>query len=71
MPTSDPEDLIGRTFFLPPQENGKRHRVKLTRKVVEVIDQENGHRIENINFILYIGNGNVKELISTINSLTT
>ena len=30
---------------------------------MEVIDQENGHRIENINFILDIGNGKVKELI--------
>ena len=37
--------------------------VKLTRKVVELLDQENGHRIEKINFILDIGNGKV-ELIS-------
>ena len=59
MPTFDPEDLIGRTFLLPPQENGENH----TRKVVEIIDQENGHRIENINFILDIGNGKVEELI--------
>ena len=31
---------------------------------MEIIDQENGHRIENINFILDIGNGKVEELIS-------
>ena len=37
---------------------------KVTRKVVEIIDQENGHRVENINFILDIGNGKVEELIS-------
>ena len=48
MPTFDPEDLIGRTLLLPPEENGK----------------ENGHRVENINFILAIGNGKVEELIS-------
>ena len=45
-------------------ENRERHRAKVTRKVVEIIDQENGHRVENINFILDIGNGKVEELIS-------
>ena len=64
MPTFDPSDLIGRTFLLPPEENGERHRAKVTRQVVEIIDQHNGQRIENINFILDIGNGKVEELIS-------
>ena len=64
MPTFDHSDLIGRTFLLPPQENGERHRAKVTRQVVEIIDQDNGQRIENINFILDIGNGKVEELIS-------
>ena len=41
-----------------------RHRAKVTRQVVEIIDQNNGQRIENINFILDIGNGKVEELIS-------
>ena len=64
MPTFDPTDLIGRTFLLPPEENGERHRANITRRVVEIIDQENGQRVENINFILDIGNGKVEELIS-------
>ena len=64
MPTFDPSDLIGRTFLLPPEENGERHRAKITRKVVEIIDQDNGQRVENINFILDIGNGKVEHLIS-------
>ena len=64
MLTLDPEDLIWRTFLSPPQENGERHRAKVTREVVEIMDQENGHRIKNINFILDIGNGKVEELIS-------
>ena len=63
MPIFDPEDLIGRTFLLPPEENGKRHRAKVTRKVAEIIDTENGYRVENIHFILDIGNGKVEELI--------
>ena len=57
MPTLDPE---GRTFLLPPEENGERHRAKVTKKVVEIIDQENDDRIETINFILDIGNGKLK-----------
>ena len=56
MPTFDPSDLIGRTFLLPPEENGERHRAKVTRQVVEIIDQDNGQRVENINFISDIGN---------------
>ena len=64
IPTFDPSALIGRTFLLPPEENGERHRTKVTRQVVEIIDQANGQRIEIINFILDIGNGKVEELIS-------
>ena len=64
MPTFDPSDLIGRTFLLPPEENGERHRAKVARQVVEIIDQDNDQRVENINFILDIGNGKVEELIS-------
>ena len=30
MPTFNPSDLIGRTFLLPPEENGERHRAKVT-----------------------------------------
>ena len=45
MPTFDPSDLIGRTFLLPPEENGERHRAKDTRQVVEIIDQDNGQRV--------------------------
>ena len=54
MPTFDPSDLIGRTFILPPEENGERHSAKVTGQVAEIIDQDNGQRVENINFILDI-----------------
>ena len=64
MPEFDPDDLIGRTFLLPPQENGERLRAKVTKKVVEEIEAQNGNRIPNINFILDICEGKVKELIT-------
>ena len=68
-PTLAQADLIGTTFLLPPEENGERHRAKVTRKVVEIIDQENGYRVENISFILDIGNEEFEELISYIQHL--
>ena len=55
--------MVGHSL-LPPEKNGERHRAKVTRQVVEIIDQDNGQRVENINFILDIGNGKVEELIS-------
>ena len=64
MPTFDPSELIGRTFLLPPEENGERHRAKVTRKVVEIIDEDIGKRVENNIFILDRRNGKVEELIS-------
>ena len=64
MPEFDPDDLIGRTFLLPPQENGERLRAKVTKKVVEEIEAAHGNRIPHINFILDIGEGKVEELIT-------
>ena len=63
LPTFDPEDLNVRTFLLPPEGNGDRQRAKQTRKGLEIIDQDDDHRIENINFTLDIGDGKVEELI--------
>ena len=54
MPEFDPDDLIGRTFLLPPQENVERLRAKVTKKIDEQIEAENANRLPNINFILDI-----------------
>ena len=64
MPEFDPDNLIGRTSFLPPQENRERLRAKVTKKVVEGREAADGNRIPNINFILDIGEGKVEELIT-------
>ena len=52
MPEFDPDDLIGRTFLLPPQENGERLRAKVNKKVVDKIEAADGNRMPNINFKL-------------------
>ena len=63
MPEYDPDDLIGRTFLLIPQQNGERLRTKVTKKVVKEIEATDGNRIPNITFINDIGEGKVEELI--------
>ena len=37
LPEFNPDSLVGRTFLLPPGDNGERLRAKVTRKVVEDI----------------------------------
>ncbi len=64
MPTFDPKDLIGRIFLMPPEQNGDRYRAKVTQQVIEKIEKENGNRVEQINFILDIGEGKTQELIT-------
>ena len=64
MPEFNPDSLIGRTFLLPPQENGERLRAKDTKKVVQEIEAVDGNRIPNTNFVLDIGEGKVEELIT-------
>ena len=46
LPEFNPDDLVGRTFMLPPGDNGERLRAKVTRKVVEVIEEAEGERIQ-------------------------
>ena len=46
LPEFNPDDLVGRTFPLPPGDNGERLRVKVTRKVVEVIKKSDGENVQ-------------------------
>ena len=51
------DDLIGRTFLLPPLENGERLRAKVSKTVVEEIAAADGNRLPSMNFILDISEG--------------
>ena len=64
LPEFNPDDLVGRTFLLPPRENGERLRAKVTRKVVEVIEKAKGERVQKLSYNLGIDNGKVGEIIS-------
>ena len=63
MPTFDPTDLIDRTFLLQPEENGERHRAKVTERLSKSLTRK-WSQSRNINYIIDIGNGTVEELIS-------
>ena len=63
-PGLNPDDLDGRTSLLSPGDNGERLRAKVTRKVVEDIEQTDGERVQKLSFILGIGNGKLEEIIS-------
>ena len=60
LPEFNPDDLVGRTFLLPPGDNGERLRAKVTRKVVEVIKKADGERVQKLSYILGLDNGKVK-----------
>ncbi len=64
MPEFDPKDLIGRTFLLPPEENGERFRAKVTQQVIKKMEDDEEARKEEIHFLIDIGNGKLEELIS-------
>ena len=64
LPEFNPDDLVGRTFLLPPGDTGESLRAKVTRKVVEVIEKADGYRVQNLSYILCIGTGKVEEIIS-------
>ena len=56
----NPDDLIGRTFLLPKNEQGERLRATIKRKVIEAskhLDDQHDNAIEKINFHLDVGQG--------------
>ena len=49
-----PDALIGRTFLLPPNQKGERHRVSIEQKVIDVsqkLDEDQTKMTEDINFL--------------------
>ena len=63
LPEFNPDDLVGRTILRPTRDNGERLRAKVTRNVVEDIEQADGERVQRLSFILGIANGKLEEII--------
>ena len=63
----NPDDLIGRTFLLPPNQKGKRHQASIKQKVIEIsqkIDEDHTPMADKINFLLDMGQGRLQVIIS-------
>ena len=56
----NPDDLIGRTFLLPPNQKGERHKASIKQRVIEIsekLDADQNAVVDNISYILDVGQG--------------
>ena len=68
----NPDDLIGRTFLLPKNEQGERLRDTIRRKVIETskhLDDQHDNAIEKINFHLDVGQERAEAIMSYVQIL--
>ena len=68
----NPDDLIGRTFLLPKNEQGERLRATIKRKVIETSklpDIQHYNAIDNINFHLDVGQWRAEAIMSYVQIL--
>ena len=65
----DPDDLIGRTFLLPPNQKGERHRASIKQRVIEISEQFDADQhtvLDKVNFLLDVGQGRSQAIISQV-----
>ena len=63
----NPDDLIGRPFLVPPNQKGEIHKISIKQKVIEIsqmLDEDQNAMVDNINFLLDVGQGRSQEIIS-------
>ena len=68
----NPDDLIGRTFLLPKNEQGERLRATIKRKVIQtskLLDNQHDNAIGKINFHLDVGQGRAEVIMSYVQIL--
>ena len=62
MPTISPDDLLGRTFLLPPTDSGERFRAKISRKILDDGERENPE-YDNVRFLLQVDGHEADQII--------
>ena len=68
----NPDDLIGRTFLLPKNEQGERLTATIKRKVIETskhLDDHHDNAIEKINYYLDVRQGRAEAIMSCVQIL--
>ena len=63
MPIIDPQDLVGRTFLMPQQEDGQRFRARIVRALADYEDKL-GREPERIQFMCSVNDGQFEEIVS-------
>ena len=63
MPVFDPDDMVGRTFLLEPQEEGQRFRARIVRAIKEQ-DNELAQDPDKIKFLCSINEDQYEEILS-------
>ena len=66
MADNNADDLIGRTFLLPQNEQGERLRDTIKKKVIETskhLDDQHHNAIKKINFHLDVGEGRAEAIM--------
>ena len=72
MAENNSDDLIGRTFLVPQNEQGERLRGTIKRKVIEAskhLDDQHDNAIKKITFHLDVGQGRSEGIMSHIQIL--
>ena len=68
MAEHNPDDFIGRSFLLPPNQKGERHRASIKQKALEILyqelDEDQNTMVDNINFLLDVGQRRSQAIIS-------
>ena len=68
----NPDDLIGRAFLLPKNQQGERLGATIKRKVIEtskLLDDQHDNAINKINFHLDVGQGRAEAIMSYVQIL--
>ena len=63
MPTLDPDDLIGRTFLKPPENDGRRYRAKIV-EAIEEKEKNIANHPDKIKFRCSVNNDEYEEIVS-------
>jgi len=61
LPGFEPDSLIGRTFLLPPQENGERHRAKILKQILPMGEDP---KLDQVKFLISVPDAQAEEIVA-------
>jgi len=61
LPGFEPDSLLGRTFLLPTQDNGERHRAKIIETITPTGDDP---KLDQVKFLISIPDAQAEEIVA-------